>query len=122
MEIPKKFNSLVDIHKRLSTVEGDKNDIKIIISKIPLLSFISYVDINNRYDRGGILVDVHKTYFKLITDLENINSITKIKFSNIKKIYYVNNPRSYYREYQIKNKDKKKNAIEDIISRRNSVC
>jgi hypothetical protein len=100
-----KFNNINDIQIRISQIEG--GSIKDLITKIPILSYITFTNNDNEYDSGGFLISISKTYFKIITNVEDFNSITKIKYSNIKKIYYVYNTRSYHREYQNDNKDKK---------------
>lgn len=107
-----KFETLEEIHTHLSTAEGD--NIKETVQMIPLLSYISCIDLDDDFYQG-ILISIHKTYFKIITNLNDIDSIIKIKYSKINKIYYVYNSRTYRRVYTNQNRDKKKNAIEDII-------
>jgi hypothetical protein len=100
------INDINEIHAHLSYAEGD--NIKETINKMPPLSYITFIDNNSEYHSGGILIGVHKTYFKLLTNVDDIDSMIKVKYSKIKKIYYVYNIRSYKRIYQNNNKDKKK--------------
>lgn len=111
-----KIDSVEYIQDHISSAEG--KTIKDTIQKIPLLSYITCTkyndndddDDNNTQNYGGFLVDIHKTYFKLIQDINNMDSVIKIKYSKINKIYYVTNVRTYHRSYQNANKDKKKES------------
>jgi hypothetical protein len=100
------FNNVDSIKNFLSYVEGD--DIKNTISKIPLYSFIVITD--NTGTHSGVLIELKKTFFKIIQNIDDLNSIIKVKFSNVYNIYYISNMRTYKRDYQNANKDKKKES------------
>jgi ribosomal protein S21 len=110
MIMPNNIDNIEFIHEHLSYAEG-KTDIINTISKLPLLSFIFCFKKNNPDEQyNGILVGVKKTYFKLITDLNDFDSVIHISFSDIDKIFYVTNVRTYHRFYQNSHKDKKKES------------
>jgi hypothetical protein len=100
-------NYLTDIkyiQERLASI--DKNNIKNEINKIPLLSCIMYLDDNDICHRGGLLIEIRKTSIILLTNINDIDATQKVKFSNIQKIYYVYNARTYRRQYENQNKEK----------------
>jgi hypothetical protein len=100
------MNKLEQILNNISHYEDE--EIINTISSIPLYSYISYIDSNNEYNSGGYLIKIGKSYVKIITNLNDFESIDKIKLKYIKKLYFVYNSRTYRRKYIQENKDKKR--------------
>ncbi len=98
----------MDLNEILKNISStDNEDVKNYIKMIPEFSHISYINYDDEYQTGGYLISCHKTYIKLITKLDDIDSIIKLKYKDVKKLYYVYNIRSYRRNYIRENKDKK---------------
>jgi hypothetical protein len=89
----------------LSYIEGDNIGEK--LSKLPILSYISYIDNDDEYNDGGFLIGIRKNSFKIITNPHDDDSIIKVKFLNIKKIYFVENKRTYHKKYNNEHRERK---------------
>jgi hypothetical protein len=101
-----KFNDIETIYSHLSFAEDE--NIKEIMKTMPPLSYVTFINNDDEYDNGGFLLSNHKTYFKLIRNVNDMDSIIKVKYSNIKKIFYVFNARTYRWIYTNNNREKKR--------------
>jgi hypothetical protein len=88
------------------------------IKNIPIASHISYLDNDNQFINGGYLLAINKKYFKVILDLSCPDQISKIKYSDISKLYIVINRKTYFSQYKKVNRDKIQKWNKDYYERK----